>query len=57
MVTENYFLIRKVLYKGNFFILAESFLIAIDTASIALAPNLVFCLVPSKFIMSASTLS
>ena len=54
---EYSFLIRKVLYKGNFFILAESFFTAIDTASIALAPNFVFCLVPSKLIMSASTLS
>ena len=36
---------------------ADNFFEAIDTAKIALAPNLVFCLVPSKFIMRASILS
>ena len=37
--------------------LYKSFLTAIDTARIALAPNLLFCLVPSKLIINASTLS
>ena len=43
--------------KGIYRILAESLLTAIDTASIALAPSLVFWLVPSKLIISASILS
>ena len=38
-------------------ILAESFFTAIDTANIELAPNLVFCLVPSKLIIIASIFS
>ena len=36
--------------------MAESFLTAMDTAKIALAPNFVFCLVPSKLISSSSIL-
>ena len=48
------FFIKKVLYKGTFLILAESFLAAIDTAKIALAPKLVFCRVPSRFIKIVS---
>ena len=42
------------MYKGNFFAFAESFFTAIDTASIALAPKFVFCLVPSKLINNVS---
>ena len=56
-VIENYFFKKKVLYKGSFFTFAESFFTAIETASIALAPKLVFCLVPSKLINKASILS
>jgi len=44
-------------HKGNFLVLAESFFTAIETAKIALAPNLVFCLVPSKLIIIESTFS
>ena len=51
------FFTKKVLNKGNFFTLAESFFTAIDTAKIELAPSLVFCLVPSKLIKRVSILS
>ena len=49
MVIENFFLLKKIYIKVIFLTFAESFFTAIDTAKIALAPNLVFCLVPSKF--------
>ena len=40
--------------RGIFLIFAESFLAAIDTAKIALAPKFVFCLVPSRLIKIVS---
>ena len=48
-VIENFFY-KKRFIKGIFFTFADNFLAAIDTAKIALAPNFVFCLVPSKLI-------
>ena len=42
---------------GYIFTFADNFLAAIETAKIALAPSLVFCLVPSKFINNSSILS
>ena len=41
---------KKFLYNGIFFNFAESFFTAIETAKIALAPKLFFCLVPSSLI-------
>ena len=38
----------------TFLTLAESFLTAIETANIALAPRFVFCLVPSRLIKRVS---
>ena len=44
------FFTKNVRYKGNFFTFAESFLAAIETASIAFAPKFIFWRVPSKLI-------
>ena len=52
--SKEFFFTKNVLYRGSLLIFAESFLTAIDTAKMALAPIFVFCLVPSRFIKIVS---